>query len=298
MKRFTFWFLVSVAAFAWVKSRHAGEHREWVAHVPPARVHRVEAPNVAPGSVVFAVEGRDGQVFTRQELDRKFGDHTVFAGDEGGDRVRTVREPVEGLPVPVVPGSEVSTALIEPPAPPAPPAPPRLSVRQRRSRRAPVPAAAVPAPEPLVAIAGRLSATPERARADARRALETELADRLSPDVPRSWKVPARLVDSTVRGVKIKPVERDYGTVYEATLTTDLSPRKRSEIASAYHDEQVTERLGVLGGILAFVLACLAAISGYIRADEATKGYYTNRLRLAAAAGVGAAGLAVYRMFA
>ncbi len=52
------------------------------------------------------------------------------------------------------------------------------------------------------------------------------------------------------------------------------------------------------GGILAFVLVCLAALSGYIRADEATKGYYTNRLRMLAAAGVGAAGVIVYKMVA
>ena len=53
-----------------------------------------------------------------------------------------------------------------------------------------------------------------------------------------------------------------------------------------------------LGGALAFVLICLAAVSGYIRADEATKGYYTNRLRMLAAAGVGAAGVVIYRMVA
>ena len=46
----------------------------------------------------------------------------------------------------------------------------------------------------------------------------------------------------------------------------------------------------------AFVLICLAAVSGYIRTDEATKGYYTNRLRMLAAAGVGAAGVVIYQM--
>ena len=45
-----------------------------------------------------------------------------------------------------------------------------------------------------------------------------------------------------------------------------------------------------LGGGLAVALAGLAVLTGYIRTDEATKGYYTNRLRLAAAAGLGAAG--------
>jgi len=49
---------------------------------------------------------------------------------------------------------------------------------------------------------------------------------------------------------------------------------------------------------LGFVLICLAAISGYIRTDEATKGYYTNRLRMLTAAGVGAAGVLIYQVLA
>ena len=56
--------------------------------------------------------------------------------------------------------------------------------------------------------------------------------------------------------------------------------------------------MAALGGTLAFVLICLGAVSGYIRADEATKGYYTNRLRMLAAAGVGAAGVFIYQMVA
>ena len=58
----------------------------------------------------------------------------------------------------------------------------------------------------------------------------------------------------------------------------------------------VPRRLAVLGGVLGFVLACLAALAGYIRADEATKGYYTHWLRLVAAAGVGASGVVIYRL--
>ena len=57
----------------------------------------------------------------------------------------------------------------------------------------------------------------------------------------------------------------------------------------------LTRRLGFLGSLLALVLIALSALSAYIRADEATKGYYTNRLRLAAAAGLGVAGVAAYR---
>ena len=82
------------------------------------------------------------------------------------------------------------------------------------------------------------------------------------------------------------------------TLTADFSPRRRAELVEAYNRELVQHRLVTLGGTLAFVLICLAAISGYIRADEATKGYYTNRLRMLAAAGVGAAGVIIYKMVA
>ena len=61
-------------------------------------------------------------------------------------------------------------------------------------------------------------------------------------------------------------------------------------MVKAYHRELVEHRLASLGGALAFVLIGLAAISGYIRADEATKGYYTRRLQMLAAAASGRRG--------
>jgi hypothetical protein len=54
----------------------------------------------------------------------------------------------------------------------------------------------------------------------------------------------------------------------------------------------------LMGGGLAAILTGLAAVAGYIRADEATKGYYTNWLRVAAAAGVGASGVLIYQLLA
>jgi hypothetical protein len=97
---------------------------------------------------------------------------------------------------------------------------------------------------------------------------------------------------------KVKPIVKDYGTLYETELRVDVSPERRSDFVAAYHRHFVHGRLVLLGGTLAFLLTCLAAISGYIRADEATKGYYTNKLRLLAAAGVGAAGVLIYQMVA
>ena len=70
----------------------------------------------------------------------------------------------------------------------------------------------------------------------------------------------------------------------------------REEVIAVYLKQLGMQRLLIVGGGLGFILVCLGAVSGYIRADEATKGYYTNRLRLGAAVGVGAAGMAIYQM--
>ena len=99
-----------------------------------------------------------------------------------------------------------------------------------------------------------------------------------------------------IQETRITPVVKEYGTLYVAELKVDFSPQKRQAFVQVYHREQVRQRLAVLGGILGFVLICLAAVSGYIRSDEATKGYYTNRLRMLTAAGVGAAGVIIYRI--
>jgi hypothetical protein len=95
---------------------------------------------------------------------------------------------------------------------------------------------------------------------------------------------------------KVRPVVKDYGTLYVAELRVDVSPERRAGLVETYQRHVVHNRMVMLAGLLGFVLTCLAAISGYIRADEATKGYYTNRLRMLAAAGVGAAGVVIYRM--
>jgi len=148
----------------------------------------------------------------------------------------------------------------------------------------------------LVTIKGRQSSTKERAEEDARLQLDQSVADWLRPEVPRSWAVPRSLVDAMVRDRHVQSIEHEYGTTYKTGFQVDFSPEQREAIEAVYLKELGMHRLVMLGGGLGFVLACLAAVSGYIRADEATKGYYTNRLRLAAAVGVGAAGMAIYQL--
>jgi hypothetical protein len=147
-------------------------------------------------------------------------------------------------------------------------------------------------------VAGRVSATLDRARADARRELDAAVREWLAPDAAASWTPPAALVDSMIEQVRVAPVEKDYGTVYTAVIDADFGDGHRARLVDAYRRDVAQDRTLKLAASLGFVLVCLASISGYIRADEATRGYYTNRLRLAAAAAVGASGVALYQFLA
>ncbi|MGZ3432018.1 MAG: hypothetical protein ACXWN0_09905, partial [Isosphaeraceae bacterium] len=146
-------------------------------------------------------------------------------------------------------------------------------------------------------LTGLISATEERAKEEARKQLEKEVTDWLElSGVPRSWKPSTQQIDAMIIETIVEPVVKDYGTLYVAKLRLDVSPEQRAIFTESYQRQLVHRRMVLLGGTLGFVLICLGAISGYIRADEVTKGYYTNRLRLLAAGGVGAAGVVIYQM--
>ncbi len=202
------------------------------------------------------------------------------------------REEVEGIPVPVVPGTRVTDAV------PQPPVAAHARVAAIGPNPAPLPAEAEAAPASgrARAVAGQISATEERAATDAFVALQHAVGEWLDPEVPRSWTPPAQLLRAMVLKTDIKKVPREYGTMYVAELTYDSAPARCNLLIDTYNHELVRHRMTFLGGALTFILVALGAISGYIRADEATKGYYTNRLRMLAAAGVGAAGAIIYQM--
>ncbi|HMB02376.1 MAG TPA: hypothetical protein VKP69_01390 [Isosphaeraceae bacterium] len=252
MKRLIFWFVVGIAAVSLFRTLTCNQGSP----PPPCAT---EQAREGPGNIPV-----EPVIFVREPDDE--------------------RESVEGLAVPIVPGTRVSEAEIETPEPPCP----------NRPKPAPTPAPALPTGTRLVK--GQLSATEDRARAEARVQLERKLAEWLVPDIPPSWKVPEPLVNRPICGEQVKAVEKDYGTLYEATLQVRITPELRAEIVEAYRRELVAHRLAVLAGVIGFILACLAALAGYIRADEATKGYYTNWLRAAAAAGVGAVSMLIYQM--
>jgi hypothetical protein len=262
MKRLIFWFVTGIFAVSLVRSRECS----LVQPPPPSTGAPTRLPTTVEHRVLPVVD--PGRVNLEDEL--PLG-----------------REPAEGLPVPIVPGTRVSEARISTPEPPS-------VIRFNPSQSEPRPAPTLPPDTRL--ITGQLSATGERAVADARLQLRQKLAEWLGPEVPASWKTPAPLLEQMIRKTQIKAVEKEYGTVYEATLQARFTPEVRAEIVETYQRALVSERLTVLAGVIGFILACLAALAGYIRADEATRGYYTSWLRAIAAAGVGASGVLIYQM--
>jgi hypothetical protein len=177
-------------------------------------------------------------------------------------------------------------------------------------------------------LVGRVSVSEDRARQDLRKTLEREVSEWVAADVPPTWKIPTPLINRMVRASYVQKVTRNLKpttgeptlapvpdaeseadspstldvpglenlyTLYRAGQQVDFSPQRKARIIETYRRDLATQRMQRMGGGLALALGLLAVMSGYIRADEATRGYYTNRLRLAAVAGLGVAGVAAYR---
>jgi hypothetical protein len=326
MKRF-FLLIVLVMMVSWIAASHRSPFRRptgppahWAAlhHVHEGDAgHRVAVETRRKPQRAFAEardEFREALDEVRDEVRHAFAEarddlHEAFdevrvalVCDDDSSRVlppvpaspAKASEVAEGLPVPIVPGTRVTEAVVRPPAA-APvavaPAAPRASANAV--------APAVSTQSSRWTVKGRLSATKERAVADARRRLRDNVASWLDPEVPRSWVPPVRMLDAMILDEpQLKSVQKTYGELFEASFTVDASTQRRTALVEVYNRQLVERRLATLGATLVFILICLAAVSGYIRADEATKGYYTNRLRMLAAAGVGASGVIIYHMIA
>lgn len=142
-----------------------------------------------------------------------------------------------------------------------------------------------------------LRVTEFRAREDLRDKVRAHVKEWLRLcGVGADWTPPASMVDALVIGSpRIEVEERDYAQLYRASTEVDFSAARQHILVKEYHRQVAEQRLGLMGGVLVFVLACLGVVTSYVRADEATKGYFTNRLRLVAAAAVGASGVLLYR---
>lgn len=299
MKRFVFWFIAALVAFSAL--RHHRKHEQTFrepAHSRAVVIHRV-LPHGAHQPIYYVDDDKSSTYTSLGPIQTRYGDRIVFAfGDDDDQDRASSRVSADGLPVAIVPGSRVTEARAEPPKParPAKPGKPAKGVRRPAPPRPPAPP--VQTPTETTIVTGRLSATEDRAKKDAETLFARMLVEKLGPELPGDWQPPTNLVHKMILETSVKPHDRDYGTVYDATLKVNISPARRTEVVAAYRHQQVLKRLAVMGGGLLFILASLGAVSSYIRTDEATKGYYTNALRLAAATGVGATGWAIYHILA
>ena len=168
---------------------------------------------------------------------------------------------------------------------------------------------------------GQVSVTTERARLDLQNMVNREVVLWLAADVPMTWKAPVRLIDRMVQGSYVQTMTRSFGpkpgeiavedskaeplvglddfyTLYRAGQKLDFSEARRADFVESYRRDVASARMRRSGAVIAVILALLGATSLYVRADEATKGYYTNRLRMLATLGLGAAGAVAYRYYA
>lgn len=159
-----------------------------------------------------------------------------------------------------------------------------------------------------VVVKGRRSYSEDRALGDAHLRVDDAIDRWLAPDVPTDWQPPRTLVDSLIaeRHLQPIPVESEAmgldpslpapDVLYVAGYRMDLSPDHRGDFLAAYQREIGDQRMTLAGGVLAFVLSILSIFVGYIRAEEATRGYYTTRLRVVAGAAAGVAAVVAYRL--
>ena len=172
-----------------------------------------QAFNEARGEVRQAL--REARNEVRQALDEARAEvfealgeaHAALVSDDdppfglppGPQPPTSEREIADGLPVPIVPGTRVTEALLKPPVPPAPLRP--AVVQHQKAQPAVAPALR---PSQVRKVTGLISATEERAAADARSKLQADVVRWLDPEVPGAWTPPAWLLDAMVLDVAIR----------------------------------------------------------------------------------------------
>lgn len=129
------------------------------------------------------------------------------------------------------------------------------------------------------------------------------LQAQLTVPVDSRWEPPRPMVESLIRERFVETVDApesvaaDAPTMKVAGYLADFSPSSRERFLAAYQHEVAVDRLWKMGAAIMGLLITLATLSGYIRADESTKGYFTNWLRGAALTTAGAGAGAVYYFF-
>lgn len=147
-------------------------------------------------------------------------------------------------------------------------------------------------------VRGELYATPERAlQACVDQAVP--IAQELLAILDEQFRAPVSAAPTLIHQHLVKEefverVAKEYGPMYRAYLLLEVSPAKRDLLQREWHSAVVRRKLTVVSGGFAFLVTCIATMLGYLRLDDATRGYYSGRLRVGAAGVMAGAGAALY----
>ena len=166
--------------------------------------------------------------------------------------------------------------------------------RPPRKPRAAAPADAFKEPVMSQDVTG-YGETDEDAYENALKAAQERLKAFLGAQDPTlDWKPPLSYVRNlaTPKGRGEAKIE-DLGPLREVRLHIEVSPRELWNMQAQAVEYRSGQRMLWLGKVLAGLVAFFAAVAGYFRLEEATKGYYTAWLRFGVIGFVVVVGLAL-----
>ncbi|MEX2176995.1 MAG: hypothetical protein WD872_21715 [Pirellulaceae bacterium] len=143
-----------------------------------------------------------------------------------------------------------------------------------------------------------VTSEPRHSKAEARRQLDEALVRETSQYIADYLHSPlaGKFISFDARTIKqrfVKPenlysetLEHSWGSTYQSHALLECGPELRDELDSRWAKVRATSRLTQLGLFSGAALLLLGSVCGYFRLDNATRGYYTGRLQLLAAAAI------------
>jgi hypothetical protein len=112
--------------------------------------------------------------------------------------------------------------------------------------------------------------------------LASETADYLFEHGLTDWRPDANDIRSILKPNVVRDQKNfeDLGTLEHVTVTAELTPPALRKFQKEARQQRASGRMMGLGKGLGMLVVLLAALGGYFRLEEATKGYYTTWLRL------------------
>jgi uncharacterized membrane protein YidH (DUF202 family) len=83
-----------------------------------------------------------------------------------------------------------------------------------------------------------------------------------------------------------KIISPSFGVMHQSHALVEIGPQFRDHVETSWHQFHAKGRLVVMGLICGGVLGVILALFGYFRADTATRGFYTGRLKFVTAAAI------------